>query len=197
MDSQKEYALLVDVIAWIQKHTSGLKFEGADKVTLATACFDVAIEHQAAIALLHGGKLHAAEFALLRSLAESVIRGLWLTHCATEDQIELFKAAKLGKPFGQLIDEISVAVGDKQAVLAEFKKTAWDALNGFTHTGLHQLSRRHKDGRLEANFSDEDLTRGLGLAVAFGMMAAGQLIELSDRREELQPVFLGKMAEHT
>jgi hypothetical protein len=81
-------------------------------------------------------------------------------------------------------------------VLSGFKSTAWVALNGFTHTGFHQVSRRHVFGRVEGNYSEDELSKVLGVAGVLGLVAAGQIISLSDR-SELLPEFLKKMSAYT
>jgi hypothetical protein len=189
MQAVKEHAELLELIRWIDENTAGLSFQTGDRNLLAVGCFDVAIEHQAAIALLHSSELYGSAFALLRVLAEALVRGMWLLHCASEEELKKFKRGKIDYTFGELVKAVEEAVGDPLQVLSGFKKTAWTPLNGFTHTGFHQVSRRHKPGRVEASFSDEDLAKGLGVAGALGMIAAGQLAGLSDRKELLAPFF--------
>ena len=192
MQAAREHAALLDLIRWIDEHTAGLSFETGDRNMLAVGCFDVAIEHQAAIALLHSSGLYGSAFALLRVLAEALVRGLWLLHSASEAELQKFKRGKVDKTFDELVKEVEKVIGDSQAVLSGFKKSAWACLNGFTHTGFHQISRRHKPGRVEANFIDEDLAKALGVAGALGMIAAGQLAGLSDKKE-LVSKFLERM----
>src|SRR5689334_15622832 len=127
--------------------------------------------------------------ALLRVLAEALVRGLWLLHCATESELKKFKKGQLDKNFGTLIGEVEGAIGDNLAVLSGFKKSAWASLNGFTHTGFVQISRRHKPGRLEANYSDDELAKALGVAGALGLIAAGQLAGLSGQNDLLPRYF--------
>ena len=68
-------------------------------------------------------------------------------------------------------------------------------MNDFTHTGFIQVSRRHKPGRVEANYPDEDLSKALGVAGALGLIAAGQLIAIA-RRQDLLPEFMEKMSSY-
>lgn len=152
---------------------------------LAIGCFDVAIEHQAAIVLLGNSKLHGSSFALLRILAESVVRGLWLLHCATEVELAKFTRGQLDKSFAKLISEFEDHIGTPFGVLSKFKISAWNALNGFTHTGFHQVSRRHRPGRVESTYPEHEIAKAYGVAGALGLVAAGQVIGLSDRQDRL------------
>ena len=87
MQAAHEHHALVELIAWIDANTSVVTLPADERSLLAVGCLDVAIEHQAAIALLGGASLHGSAFALLRVLAESLVRGLWLLHCASEAEL--------------------------------------------------------------------------------------------------------------
>ena len=77
MKAAAEHAKLLELMAWIDQRTSGVTLPADERSMLAGGCLDVAIEHQVAIALLHTSELHGSELALLRVLAESLVRGLW------------------------------------------------------------------------------------------------------------------------
>ncbi|MGC4395161.1 DUF6988 family protein [Hydrogenophaga sp. T2] len=156
---------------------------------LTIGCLDVAIEHQAAIALLTGASLHGSAFALLRSVAEAFVRGVWLQACATEEQLADFKLGKFHKHFADLINEYEAEIGTPSGVMSQFKASAWKALNGFTHTGFHQVSRRHSPGRLGGNYSEEEISDALGVAGALGLIAAGHLMAMSVQQGSMQPYF--------
>jgi len=127
-------------------------------------------------------------------LSESVVRGLWLSSCATEDELAKFKSGKIDKKFYQFVNEYESNIGTPNGVLSGYKLSAWAQLNDFAHTGFLQVSRRHKPGRVEANYSDQDLTNALGAAAALGLIAAGQLIALA-KRDDLLPAFTEKVSE--
>lgn len=192
MQAATEHAKLLELMAWIDEHTSDLSLPADERSLLAIGCFDVAIEHQAAIALLYSSELHGSAFALLRVLAESLVRGLWLLHCASDNQLQKFKKGKVDETFAQLVAIVEAKIGTPNGVLSGFKATAWPALNGFTHTGFHQVSRRHSPGKVEANYPDHELAKALGVAGALGLIAGGQLIDMSGCKE-LLPAFSERM----
>ncbi len=190
MQAASEHEEFVQLIGWIDQHTSGLSFPTDDRTMIALGCFDVAIEHQAAIALLAGASLHGSAFALLRVLAESLIRGLWLLHCASEGELEKFKRGKLDKKIPILISEFETKIGTPAGVLTNFKEAAWNALNGYTHTGFHQVSRRHSPGRVECSYTEHEVSQALDVARALGVIAAIQLIGMSvSGNEQLVSLF--------
>jgi hypothetical protein len=183
MKAAVEYSKLLEVIAWVDERASEVTLPADERAQLAIGCFDVALEHQAAIALLHSSELYGSELALLRVLAESLVRGLWLLQCADEGQLRKFKKGKLNKKMAELIAEIEGSIGTPNGVLSAFKKNAWPALNDFTHTGFHQVSRRHSPERVEGSYAEDELAKALGVAGALGLIAGAQIVGMSDRRE--------------
>ncbi|WP_376698905.1 DUF6988 family protein [Burkholderia cepacia] len=167
---------------------SGLTLPADERSQLAIGCLDVTLEHQAAIALLHSSELYGSMMALLRVLSESLVRGLWLHACATDVELTKFKRGRLEKSFGALIKEYEDTTETSEGVLSGFKLSAWAQMNDFTHTGLLQVSRRHKPGRVEGNYPDHDLRTALGVAGALGLVAAEQLIALAERARSLAAV---------
>jgi hypothetical protein len=195
MDAAKEHAALLEVIVWIDKHTSGVSLPADERSMIASGCFDVALEHQAAIASLYASGLYGSMLAMLRILSESLVRGLWLLHCATEPELAKYKKGNLKKEFGELVREFETHIDTPQGVLSGFKQSGWKAMNGFTHTGFVQVSHRHKPGRIEANYDEPDLCKALGVAGALGLVAAGQIITMPGR-EELVPLYMAKMTDY-
>lgn len=195
MQSPVEHERLVQLVRWIDENTAGLTFPADDRTMLTLGCFDVAIEHQAAIALLTSASIYGSAFALLRVLTESVVRGLWLQACATDAELTKFKRGRLDKSFATLIEEYELKIGTPSGVLSNFKATAWDALNGFTHTGFHQVSRRHAPGRIEGSYPDQEIVKALGLAGALGLIVAGQLLAMSGKKHWLDE-YNDKMSEY-
>lgn len=193
MQTPSEHAALLDLVRWIDDHTAGLTLPADKRSQLAIGCFDVALEHQAAMTLLHSSELYGSMLALLRVLSEAVVRGLWLHACATESQLTKFQKGKLDKTFATIVQEYEEKIETPNGVLSGYKLSAWTQLNDFTHTGFLQVSRRHKPGRVEGSYPDQDLKNALGAAGALGLIAAGQLIALAERHD-LLPLFFEKMS---
>ncbi|MFN7505105.1 MAG: DUF6988 family protein, partial [Limnobacter sp.] len=118
MKAAAEHAKLLEVMAWIDERASGVTLPADERSLLAIGCLDVTIEHQAAIAVLHSSELYGSELALLRVLAESLVRGLWLLQCADDVQLQKFKKGKLNKSFADLIAEIESSIGTPNGVLS-------------------------------------------------------------------------------
>ena len=188
MKAQREYSDLTEAVNWINSKTSGLRFATDERTLIAVACFDVALEHQAAVACLHAADLPGSMLALLRVLSESVVRGLWLLHCASDEELAKFKRGKIDKTFEQLISEFETKIEVAGGVLSNFKTNAWQALNGFTHTGFNQVTRRHAPGRVEATYPEYELAQALDVALALGFVGAGQLVSMSNQGEPVAEI---------
>lgn len=68
--------------------------------------------------------------SLFRPLSEAVVRGLWILHCASDQELEKFeKKKKLDKHFGELIQDVENKIGDDLKTLSKLKNNAWVAMN--------------------------------------------------------------------
>lgn len=196
MAVQSEHEALVKVVRWIDEHYSGLALPEDIRSRLAIGCFDVALEHQAGIAVLSSSKLYGPLFALLRVLAEAVVRGLWLCQCATESDLSKFENHRIDKRFGELIEDIEAAIGHTNSPLSRFKNNSWKALNSFTHTGFYQVARRSGDGFTGPNYPDSEVCQALALAGALGLIAASQLSGIAGNQALVQET-LERMKEYS
>ena len=133
------------------------------------------MEHQAAIALLCGSHLFGSMHAMMRILVESVVRGLWILHCATEAELDLFEKRGMDKRFGELTAEVEAAIGAHHPTHIQMKANAWNALNDFAHTGYTQITCRLGDEALGSNYPEEDVIKCINAAGAFGLIASAQL----------------------
>lgn len=192
MKAPHEHAKLVGLVRWIDENTSGIELPGDERSILAIGCLDVALEHQAAIALLHSSELYGSALALLRCETESLVRGLWLLHAASLEDIERFRCGKVKQEFRELIDMLESKINQRSGILSGLRDRAWKAMNDFTHTGFVQVSRRHRPGHVCENYPEAELAQALDLAGALGLVAAGQLVEMSHDKERL-PQYAEKM----
>jgi hypothetical protein len=163
------------LIRWMDQKVDGLEISSEDRTRISAACYDVALEHQKAIVLLIANKLVGSAFSLVRILFEAYIRGLWVSKCATEKEIEDFKKNKLEKTFATLIQEIEQQDGFQDGVLSEAKAANWKAMNSYTHSGFFQSVRRLKEETIEANYDEEEIIEILRFSDAIGMLTALQI----------------------
>lgn len=142
----------------------------------ASTCFGIAKDHHAAIVFLMKNTFYSSSFALLRSLFEAYLRGLWLKHCATEEQANnFFKGA--GPPKA-MVTEIEAIPDFSDGVLTRIKKENWSFMCAFTHTGGLHLQRWQSADVVEPKFDKEELEECLNCAELFGAMAGLELAQL-------------------
>lgn len=195
MRGEPELTRLIEVGAWINNHFSGIELPADERSRLAAGCFDVALEHQAAIAMLGNAMLHGSMLALIRVLFEAYIRGVWLVHCASEQELKLFQKHRINQSFGTLIAEIETKIGATDGVLSALKKRAWAAMNGFTHTGFHQVVRRNGPATTGPEYADDEIARCFNFAGAVGLLSAAELASMTGN-QELIDLTLGKAQEY-
>jgi hypothetical protein len=154
LEHEIEYSRLT--IEFIENELMHTEYPNEDRVRLSLAYAALNLEHQAAIRILVEQNHRGSAFALFRSQVEACFRGLWVQRLASDEQAEAIRRDG-AEPFGYFRDmaaELDAALGT--ANLFQGIAGSWRALNGFTHSGLEQLSRRfNADGDLAPNYTDE------------------------------------------
>jgi hypothetical protein len=143
------------VAAQVKRVITPLEYPDDEWSTTVAAFIDQAFEHHAAIVLLIRSALFGSAFALLRSLVEIVIRGVWIAACATHAEIKRFREKdEIDHSFGNMAKAIDAACGIDY--FHDLKKNNWAALNSYTHTGILQLGRRFTGDKLSPSYKDEE-----------------------------------------
>jgi hypothetical protein len=144
------------VILEIKKILNGNKYNDEEYSTVVAGFIDQVIEHIEAIISLTRSNMNGSAFALVRAVAEGLVRGVWFTACATQPQVLKFRNEdKIDPTFGKMSEAI-----DKQCGIdffADFKKRAWNPLNSYTHTGILQIGRRFTGDVLEPSYKDGEI----------------------------------------
>jgi hypothetical protein len=71
------------LIRWLDSAIDGVELQANDRVRIAGACLDLAMEHHKAIVVLAAHQLFGSAFALARPVFEAYVRGVWLHRCAS------------------------------------------------------------------------------------------------------------------
>ena len=165
-----------ELIQWLDKCIDRIEISSDTRTRIAAGCLDTALEHHKAILLLVSRSLYGSAFALMRLLFEAYIRGIWLHRCASDSDLELFKAEKLAKKVLTFIQEIERIDGFEKGVLSNVKLKSWSAMNSYTHSGFMQIARRNTESTIEPNYSEDEILEALNFANAMGLLSA---IEIS------------------
>jgi hypothetical protein len=156
---------------------------------LSIGCFDLAIEHHAAMLTLAQSELYGSMLALIRVEFETVARGLWLRYCATDAELKRFeKKGTIDLKFGLLLKRVESAVGVPDGPLSTLKKKSWGLMNSLTHTGIEQVHSRHAPGTTGGNYSPEGVTSALELSGTLALCAAVELASYTGRDDLIKQV---------
>lgn len=148
-----ELKLAEGVATEIKKVITPLAYPDDEWSTTVAAFIDQALEHHTAIILLIRSGLFGSAFALLRSLVEIVVRGVWIAACATDAEIKRFRERD---EIDHTFDDMAKAIDSKCGIdyFHDLKKNSWAALNSYAHTGVLQLGRRFTGNVLKPSYKD-------------------------------------------
>lgn len=177
-----------ELIQWLDSKINGLDIPNNDRARLAAGCLDMALEHQKSIVLLTANSLFGSAAALVRLEFEAFVRGGWLNKCASNGEIERFKADKI-KRINPLIEDIEKLDAYDVGVLSHVKNVSWKVMNSFTHTGIFQMVRRNTADEIIPNYSDEELIDALDTANSIGFLSVYAIAEMAGD-ETLGPAVL-------
>jgi hypothetical protein len=88
--------------------------------------------------------------SVLRSQFESLLRGVWALHCASDHHIEVLESAlttesqqdakRLPNAALMMVELVNLPnLENLMIALGEFKERSWAALNSFVHAGVHAV----------------------------------------------------------
>ena len=153
---------------------------------VATACLGVALDHHHAITILAANDRMASAFALARPVFESFLRGTWLTHCATDDQVESFSTGWSPPKINQLLEDIESKPGYDGKVLSAIKASSWSSMCEYTHTGGLQIQRWQTESSVEPTYSKDEVEEVLAFTNLFACLAAIEMVGISGSEEKFE-----------
>ncbi|CCG97167.1 hypothetical protein MARHY3713 [Marinobacter nauticus ATCC 49840] len=193
--TQKFVSKSFELHDWIEARLDGLQLPRTSRASLSISCHDLVIEHHLGVAVLTRAKIYGSAFALVRSLFETFVRGVWLRHCATDSEIQKYQADKLSLSFGQLVSAVETVPGFDDGILSGLKENSWSAMNSYTHGGALQSGRRFSGECVEPNYDVEEVAEVIRLTGTFAIMAfqqiaieAGRLDLVNEAIERISPV---------
>ena len=123
---------------WLQSLkslTSKLTVEANDRNRLALGLMYASNEHSCSIYELCEKNLPSSGFALLRPQLEAHIRGLWIAHCASQDEINAIYGGKEFPSKNVMLTAITTLDEFSDGVFREKVNQMWKTLCDFTHGG--------------------------------------------------------------
>src|SRR3546814_7659570 len=108
----------------------------------------------------------------------------WSSDVCSSDLIEQFVEKDEIKPkILQLIDALEQHPPFEDKLLSNVKEKVWTPMNGYTHGGIHQVSRRLVGDFIEPAFEDESLLEVIQFAGIMGLIAFGEIAAIAERED--------------
>ena len=170
------------ILDWLDQNIDGLKIESTDRVRLSGACFDQVQEHARATCLLLRHRLTGSAFSLVRVTFETFCRGLWLRHCATDQEVAGFQKDKLEKKPTQIIEAIESMDMYNVGVLSKIG-SYWSAMCSYAHGGYLPAVPRITSERIQPNYSDQEVQQVIRFASAWALLAGNEIFEMAGRND--------------
>ena len=137
----------------MHKFASGLIPADGKRYLVAFQAGLLSLEHAAGALVLIGQGFYPSAITLMRVQFESLVRGIWLLHTASDTWVdklsepltmESAKRANEGLMLAEMLKELeksSTAPAPIVEQLKQYRDVSWKAMNSYVHGGLHPLSR--------------------------------------------------------
>jgi hypothetical protein len=167
----------------------GLRLKNDERSRVAAALFAIAQQHHTSILLLLNNRepLHASAFSLLRLLVETTIRGVWVMHCATEEQernvIEGNKKQLDTASMFAAIEEAIKGSSGRDLPIKDLYDKHWKVLSAYTHSYEQRVQRWLATKDIEPTYSTEEteeLVLRSNLIARLGYACTQSLVEGKD-----------------
>jgi hypothetical protein len=167
----------------IWQEIDGLEFSGEDKSYFSGTCYFVALEHQLGITTLFREQVFSSALALARPMTEAFVRGAWLHHVASDDEVSKFSLGRQIPSIGKMIKVLESDEIFDSGILAKSHEANWKLLCGLTHTGVEQSFLSFAEGSICRNCSPDQVCDALRYTDAIALMAAMGIAMLADSKK--------------
>lgn len=152
----------------------GTVYPPGRRVQVALASYRIAQEHHFAISVLVDEGLYASAFALSRALYEATVKGLWLSHCATEAAAEKYAKGTELPLVGELVKDLSQVELPEvvQIHLQNVKKKYWRVLSSLTHAGHAQVKRWLSESGVHPTYTEAEVQEIVNFTAFFAIVSA-------------------------
>lgn len=156
-------------------------FDGSMRLRVSGVLCSLSLEHWDAIRRLLASGLLPSAAVVHRSQFEALVRAIRALYVASDEYLlrlssealtpESEQSAKNVPQVSQMMAVLSAkAPSQAYEALSRFKMNSWNALNSYTHAGIHPLHRH--EGGYPVALCMSVLANANGLAVVAGMQAA-------------------------
>lgn len=168
---------------WLHERTNGARFAASRPQQWGTALLQHSWEVADAIVTLLESDLPGPAWSLLRSLCESFVRGVWILHCASDQDVERFGRGKCPNPPDLLEAISSQSEANLHAAWLSATSENREVLHGFTHGGIEHVMRRIGEDVIEPRYPERELEYLIGLSVEIYLRVGWELLSLAGDAE--------------
>lgn len=171
-----------EFVEWLRLSIHEQLLPANNKVRAAASCYAIAQDHHHAIVLLAEHRLYASGFALVRLEFEAYVRGVWLAHCANDDEIEKFLSGNWDPPkIDNLLSSIEKIPEFSVQVLSDVKNRSWKSMCGYTHSGGLHVQRWNTSDGIEPNYSSGEVEEVLNFSEIISALSVIGLAQLGGK----------------
>ena len=167
---------------WIHEHTNEIDCPDNPGLTLLQQSQDIC----SALIILIGANLPGPAYALVRSMLDSYVRGLWLLNHASEEEIKMFLAGNELPGFKKLLDAIGNDEETGSAWIHKISEFNREAFHGFTHGGIEHVLRRIADHSIQPNYPEKEQIRLMHLQIGIQFAIGYDLLVLANNQAEIK-----------
>ena len=173
----------------------GLSIPGlgdSTRLQLAAGCLHLAIEHGQSIVVLTQDKCFGSVLALQRPLYETLSRGWWLRHAATDEQVDDFHRDECPTRH-EIVDGLErVSRQDKPPYMTGW---FWNQLCSYTHGGYQQIGARLTTEGIRSNYTLLEVMQALRSSGMVQLAATAEFASMADD-ESLATTVLERLEEY-
>ena len=163
---------------WLHEQINAGEFEGVRQQHWGSALLQHSWDVSDAIVSLVERNLPGPSWSLARPLCESFVRGIWILHCASDEDMERFQQGE-SPGLTKLLEGIS-SHRDASLHVVWLRATSAnrDVFHDFTHGGIEHVLRRVSEDMVEPRYPERELEYLLGLSVEVYLRVGWELLSL-------------------
>lgn len=189
----------VSLSSWLIEHQA-VECPYSIRNRIAGIFFALSLEHREVALLLTQKGARSSCFALVRSIFEAYMRGLWAAHCATDTELSDFLAGRYEPKLNTIVKKLGQVEGLKDGVFDQIRASGWEALCDYAHGGIRQVSRWVTAEGIFPQHSDEEVIEALRFTDSYGLLACIGIAGLAgadgtsylEKSIELQSLYAGE-----
>ena len=170
-------ALSKDLAIWLHGKANDKSMPGDIRVRTGISILQLSLDIDEAIIVLIESNLPGPALSLARPLFEGYVRGHWLLHYASDEEVDRFNNGKCPK-FPNLLSAIGNDAETGGAWIHNNKNTNLNSFHDLTHGGFEHVKRRKKESSVEPNYPDQELESLVKFGIEVSIRIGAELLSL-------------------